>query len=1028
MARAQLMALLLALPPCMAMRQKFSAKVALADAGRSFSSASAGAPMDADEVTNAAKDGADKIGKVTCDGLEEGMVQTLSDIKEALDVVCQVPTPWLSPAEAPAPVPYTGSQFELTIEDKICSPAVSSCGEDGNSPCRNFRCSGCSSGAFCRSADEALRCCHHDSTCTAVYGSGADWWTFHAGCSQVDDQADEVYQLWKKKIRVYHRRRQSNDFIPRRRAQWWPEPRRRSNWGDFRRRYDWSAPRRRHQFPAPAPFPPHHWPSPSPFPPHHWPSPSPFPPHHWPAPSPFPPHHWPGPSPFPSFPRPSPFPSFPRPAPFPSFPRPAPFPRPSPWLQELRAKEGEVGMQESDAPRALAASSAPTPAPGRACPAGSRRVPDPNAYISGCGLQQCQERYGLADIVNCQQRCEESEQCIAYTWSQQSENTQHANETVCTLHDTDTPDAPDGAAGDQYVTICRLDDKPQPWVLGVGGVSCAQACAWTGRKCNADAMHNVIDEASVRAKMRAAGFVCESVGDEASDGSWFSERRCGFNRNGTAPSCDTWELGAASWPLCNCVQAHPEDVCPRGEMQEGSEECRYKCNAGLPKATISRVRDLSTSLATAIMTSDKKRCMREVMAHEDVAEALAEVNAYVANLTSGPDADTNERVQLGFSRLASWQDQLVSMGSTMVDRDVLYPSDVENIFDCPQPCRACSKKHNSLFKAEEKFKFKCYLAGAHRHLPPHLVEGRIQCEAPKRRMWKFWEFKTWCTVPGWIADVYQDARIAAMVKCGSRSLLTTLQSGQTMPEDVLRTCMLAEQRMAVTMRELRDYRDFLAAEGDDVVPTGMKHIFSFYIATSTAQGLVGLRDAAGPPPSDDDWEQLLRGGNYTLLPPALVASVPCEPPVDNKDIFLGAFSAIISVGSGAMLGLVSVMPQVLLLGFFFVLAGFLIGPALSAVVTFRIISASKVPQLFMDTFTRVATHVHNAIMPSNQVKTCPRGILMLGSAAPLCIDDMDTLEAKRYTCPEDQSRSIVLSCEPEFNGVVALRGEPCGTP
>merc|ERR1719277_2340188 len=56
---------------------------------------------------------------------------------------------------------------------------------------------------------------------------------------------------------------------------------------------------------------------------------------------------------------------------------------------------------------------------------------------------------------------------------------------------------------------------------------------------------------------------------------------------------------------------------------------------------------------------------------------------------------------------------------------------------------------------------------------------------------------------------------------------------------------------------------------------------------------------------------------------------------------------------------------------------------------------------------------------------CPRGLLSVGSGTPVCIDTMKKLDAKRYTCPANKERSLVVSCEPEYDGTVVVRGEAC---
>merc|ERR1719468_366376 len=320
----------------------------------------------------------------------------------------------------------------------------------------------------------------------------------------------------------------------------------------------------------------------------------------------------------------------------------------------------------------------------------------------------------------------------------------------------------------------------------------------------------------------------------------------------------------------------------------------------------------------------------------------------------------------------------------------------------------------------------------------------------------------------------------------------------------------------------------------------MEYVFGAFLTIATADGLIGLRDTASvaPPSGNETWEELLQGGSYTLLPPELVNSVPCNPPVNNWEVFVGGFAAIAGIGAAGMLAALASIPLVLLTGFFYILYGVVL---LGEVVVFAVgqidweetirrrrsyfwdpprrrsfdwdpprrrsfdsdpfrrrnfdwdpprrrsydwdrrrsfdwdpprrrsydwdrrrsfgswnlkaatvenvtvnetvsgpdrwlskkiaslgsLASNTIPSLFLNTFASVSSSIYNTLVPQKTLKPCPRGLLFLPGSAPVCVSDMAKLEAKRYTCPEDASRSVVLSCEPEFNGVTALRGNPC---
>merc|ERR1719210_1884558 len=457
-----------------------------------------------------------------------------------------------------------------------------------------------------------------------------------------------------------------------------------------------------------------------------------------------------------------------------------------------------------------------------------------------------------------------------------------------------------------------------------------------------------------------------------------------------------------------------------------------------------QIQDISTSLAIVIMALDEKRCLQEVMNHSDVVEMVEHVNSRRQALLNGGSAQQDARVQLAFSRLAAWQDSLVALGAKMVDRDELYPRDLQNEMTCPRPCNRCTFEHGGIFKGVEKDRFKCILGSVAYSNPPS--DSRLKCSKPVRRTWKFWEYKSWCEVPGWIAEAYQNARISAMVTCGIHSLTATLKTNATMTDDLLRICMLVEQQMVVSLSELTTYRDWMSKTDDGVVPQTTQHAFGAFLTLATADGLVGIRDTASvlPPAENETWESVLEGIGYTLLPPAVVDSVPCNPPINNWEVFIGGFAAVAGIGAAVMLGTLASIPLALVSGFFFVLAGLVLlsevtvvseqcilarchgnADAAQAVAQLGLVTAAAIPQFFVTVFAKSSVAVRNALLGDQTAKPCPRGLLVIPGTAPICLSDMEKLEAKRYSCPADESRSTVVTCEPEFNGVITIRGSPC---
>jgi hypothetical protein len=72
------------------------------------------------------------------------------------------------------------------------------------------------------------------------------------------------------------------------------------------------------------------------------------------------------------------------------------------------------------------------------CTDGYFASPDLND-IGGCGLQSCGERYSLYNIDQCAARCNALDTCLAYSWAELGEDRNHADQKVCTLYDSVTP-------------------------------------------------------------------------------------------------------------------------------------------------------------------------------------------------------------------------------------------------------------------------------------------------------------------------------------------------------------------------------------------------------------------------------------------------------------------------------------------------------------------------------------------------------------------------------------------------------------
>lgn len=507
------------------------------------------------------------------------------------------------------------------------------------------------------------------------------------------------------------------------------------------------------------------------------------------------------------------------------------------------------------------------------------------------------------------------------------------------------------------------------------------------------------------------------------------------------------EAGAQVVSIISCADVESSVGDVLGRWREALEEMIADRPGGWSDVDPEKMYNISTTLATEIMTLDEKHCLRDVM--RSLGAQIGSINAQragVIRLAENYSSEAGRRVQLAFARLASWQEALVALGADMVDRDELYPRDVTSIHDCPSPCTSCSLQHNSIWKGKEVDKFKCYLSGRNRNNLPSRRNPRFSCEPPKRRTWMFWQWKTWCTVPSYTEDFFENARIAAMVTCGLHSLQATMRVGAAMPDDVMRICMLTEQRMVVTDEDLQAYTAFMSTPDDGVVPMLFQYAFGTFLSTATALGLAGLRDETGAfvpaTAAADKWGELLKGSDYTLLTQdhAFVDSENCRPPPGSGNVFLGGFASLVATGSARMLAVLSSMPSFLLAGFYYVFGliaflGFTLlmpGPGIIVGIILAFLAQSEGEdweRRAQDIFTRVYvekyTSIYNFLKPRDPVKACPWKLLIMNGSPTICVAGMEKLEAKRYQCPADSSRSVVVSCEPEFGGRLALRGGPC---
>eukprot|EP01083_Nonionella_stella_P018923 52644_1 len=58
-----------------------------------------------------------------------------------------------------------------------------------------------------------------------------------------------------------------------------------------------------------------------------------------------------------------------------------------------------------------------------------------NADIAGCGIEGCDARYDKATVADCNDHCEATSDCVAYSWAPLNGDRNHRDKIVCTIYD-----------------------------------------------------------------------------------------------------------------------------------------------------------------------------------------------------------------------------------------------------------------------------------------------------------------------------------------------------------------------------------------------------------------------------------------------------------------------------------------------------------------------------------------------------------------------------------------------------------------
>jgi hypothetical protein len=288
-------------------------------------------------------------------------------------------------------------------------------------------------------------------------------------------------------------------------------------------------------------------------------------------------------------------------------------------------------------------------------------------------------------------------------------------------------------------------------------------------------------------------------------------------------SCE--ELGVAMSATMADVSARMDDRC-------NAESCSFNDSES---EDIQSLAVLAMRITAIADVSDTKMCLPEVLEASTPFQTSQFTEKFLASAVS---AEARNRFTLAFSEMTKVQEEIQALRGDVVDRRLLLPTNIEDPAVCPSPCVECSTQHNSWFKQDEVFSFKCILnAGDDK------PEGRgISCAEPEQR--RGWgnghQFKTWCEVQDWQDLASQTLSISSKITCGAKAVMAPIQTGHAMSASLRETCESKESGEAVSQAALDELVELDNTVGD-VVSAGNLAIFSVFMAVELTQAVGRLR-------------------------------------------------------------------------------------------------------------------------------------------------------------------------------------------
>lgn len=331
--------------------------------------------------------------------------------------------------------------------------------------------------------------------------------------------------------------------------------------------------------------------------------------------------------------------------------------------------------------------------------------------------------------------------------------------------------------------------------------------------------------------------------------------------------------------LPNVMRVVLQNATSSLEQQDWSSE--------IPEHAIQVVGMHALMITTVANVADTKFCLPEVMADPAVQQAVANLEnvwgAVTAHLRS---EEAQARVERSTVLLNEWKTQLQALSGSMLDRSLLFPSNVEE--NCPEPCTSCSTE-SGLFHRVDKFEFRCTLESSSSALP---VAPGLTCEAPSG-----WGRTATCTVKDWQSLASQRTRIMAYTICDSRAVLAPIHNGGEVPQALRETCLEMEKGKAVSQEDMDEYRDFLT-DTDDVVPAAFKAAFAIKMSLSITAGISELRQASRGNSAYAAPEQ----AHSSLMESDSATGVGCDAGDRGVNLFAEVGKVLVALVGGVMVG------------------------------------------------------------------------------------------------------------------------------